>query len=90
MMMLVSAPEQRRDMDPAVQIDRAEIYVGMKPKMGPREQTVSLIIPLISVGVILTQWPPLLKVGSLLEGTETCYLMYKTQQNSPLFRNIRG
>ena len=62
-MILVSTPEKRRSVAPAAWRDHADKYFGVKPKPGSRNWAASFIILLISVGVILTQEPPLLKVS---------------------------
>ena len=78
LIMLVAAPEQRRSMSPAAYRYCADIYLGVKPRLGPIKRTVYFSVMLISAGVVLTQRPHLLKVARFLEWVAPCSLRYRT------------
>ena len=63
LIMLMLTPDQRRAMAPADCIYYVDTSLGVKTSMGLIKWTVSFRVLLISVGVMLTQRPPLLKLA---------------------------
>ena len=50
-------------MDPNTQRDHVDTSLGVKPRLGPREQTAHFSFLMITSGVMLDKRPHLLKVS---------------------------
>ena len=90
LIMLVSILDKRRPVGPSAGIDCVDAYLGVNPRLGPRNWTAFFIFMLMYVEMMLTQRKPFLKVARFREGVMPCSLRYRFRITSTIFGKNRA